>query len=342
MNSKERVLAAVKCQPTDRIPYNFRAEDTTLEKIYRHTGGRDIDALLDRLNADIRHIDAIKPPEKKCGGFYQNFWGERYNYKPSPYGSVREDIAGALAGAETMRELKRFEWVKNDDFDYGEIASLCRKYDGRAVMYGTGDVFERPSLVRGMENFFEDMILRPDFCHYLCNVFTEFYIEDYRRAHKASGSKIDIYLIYSDLGCQISTLISREMLHAFVLPYLKRIADAIHDLGACFFFHSCGMIYPFIPDLIGCGVDILDPIQPCSPLMQPETLAMDFGGEICFHGGIDIQGVMVNGTPRQVKEEVQRYKNAFHNTGYICTSSHFLQMDTPVENIFALYDEIMV
>lgn len=342
MNSRERVLAAIKSQDTDRIPYNFRAEEVTLEKIYRYTGKRDFDALLDQLGSDIRHIDAIKPPEKKYDGYYQNYWGERYVYKPSEYGPVREDMVGALAEAETMQELKSFNWVNNDDFDYGQISEQCDRYAGRAILYGTGDIWERPSLVRGMENFFEDMIIRPEFCHYLCDVFTDFYIEDYRRAFKASKGRIDLFLIYTDLGSQIATLISREMLHTFVIPYIKRMADAIHDMGANFFFHSCGMVHPFIPDLVAAGVDILDPIQPCSPEMQPEILARDFGGKVCFHGGIDIQGVLVNGTPTQVREEVARYKKAFNNKGYICTSSHLLQADTPVENIFAMYDEVRI
>jgi len=207
-------------------------------------------------------------------------------------------------------------------------------------MYGIGDVWQRPTLVRGMENFFEDMVTRPEFCHYLSGVFTDFYIEDYRRAYKSSDGRIDLFLIYSDLGGQHSPFISKDMMREFALPYFKRIADAIHDLGAYFFFHSCGAINSFIPDLIDAGVDILDPIQPCTPEMQPERLASEFGDRLCFHGGIDVQGVMVSGTPEDVRKEVARYKEAFGSKGYICAPSHLLQMDTPVENILALYDEI--
>jgi len=206
-------------------------------------------------------------------------------------------------------------------------------------MYGSGDVWQRPFLVRGLDNFFLDMMERPEWCHYLCDVFTEFYVEDYRRAQKASGGKIDLFLIYSDLGSQRAPLLSNAMLDEFVLPYIRRIADAIHELGASFFFHTCGMIRPFIDELIGAGVDILDPIQPCTPEMQPEALASEFGGKVCFHGGVDIQSVLINGSPQDVRREVDRYKAAFPR-GYICAPSHLFQADTPVENILAMYDEI--
>ena len=340
MNSRERVIGTIKRQAVDRTPYNFRAEDVTLEKLFRSTPYKNTDELMDALNPDIRHINAITPPEKNMGGFYQNYWGERYIYKPSEFGPVREDMDGALSKAATLKEIKDFAWPKNDDFDYSDLADLCGKHKGRAIMYGHGDVWQRPSLVRGMAAFFEDMALNPEFCHYICDVFTGFYVEDYRRAFKASGGQIDIFLIYSDLGGQQSPFISLEMMREFVLPYIRRIADAIHELGAYFFYHSCGMIHAFIPDLIEAGVDILDPIQPCTPSMQPEVLSREFGKKLCFHGGIDVQGVLVKGKPQDVRDEVARYKAAFGNTGYICSSSHLLQADTPVENIFALFDEI--
>ena len=341
MNSRERVLATIRGDAADRTTYNFRAEDVTLEKLFRATPYKNADALMDALNSDIRHINAIMPPEREMGGFYQNYWGERYIYKPTGYGPVREDMEGALSKVETLEEIKSFAWPKNDDFDYSLIGAECDKYEGRALLYGVGDVWQRPSLVRGMANFFEDMALRPEFCHYMCDVFTDFYIEDYRRAQKASGGRVDMFLIYSDLGGQHSPFISKEMMRAFVLPYIKRVADAIHDLGAYFFFHSCGVIHPFIPDLIEAGVDVLDPIQPCAPSMQPEELSREFGENLCFHGGIDIQGVLVNGTPQDVRDEVARYKAAFGNKGYICCASHLLQADTPVENALALYENLI-
>ena len=118
MNGKERVLAAIAREETDRVPYNFRAEAVTLEKLFRNTEYKDADSLQDALGSDMRHIDAIIPPEKKIGGVYQNYWGERYVYKDSEYGPVREDMTGALAGAQTFDDLKNFDWPKNDDFDY--------------------------------------------------------------------------------------------------------------------------------------------------------------------------------------------------------------------------------
>jgi len=60
---------------------------------------------------------------------------------------------------------------------------------------------------------------------------------------------------------------------------------------------------------------------------------------LSFHGGIDIIKTLRTGTPQEVTAEVQaRLQTLGPNGGYILTSSHHIQPDTPIENILALYD----
>lgn len=337
MNSKERLRETIRCRPTDRTPTHFRAEPEALEKIFRHTGVRNYEQLLDYLDSDIRHVDAVYPADKKIDGFYQNCWGERHVFKDSEYGPVRELVDGALKNAKSLDEIKKFNFPKVDDLDYSGLAAFCDKHSDRGITYALADFWTRPSNVRGMENFLMDLSLHPEYCHYLSDYFTEFYVEDFRRAYAASRKRIDMFLTYTDLGTQGGTLISHKCFAEFVKPYLKRIAEVVHELGASLFFHSCGMVYPFIEDFIDAGVDVLDPIQPCSPQMQPENLHAQFGDRICFHGGIDVQGILSTGTADDVRREVIRYENAFEKKGYIISSSHFLQMDASVENMFSVF-----
>lgn len=341
MTGKQRALAAIAGKKTDRACFGFRAEKDTCEKLYRHFGFRDYDRLVDTINPDIMLVDAVFPAEKHYGRYYQNCWGERYIYKPTEYGPVREDIDGALAGAQSLYEIKHFGWPKNDDVDYSCIKDIISRHPGRAIHYGSADIWQRPGLVRGMANFMMDMILNPDYCRFMSDYFTRFYIEDYRRAQHAADGMIDIFTVYSDLGSQSSPLISHEMFMQFVFPYVQRMAEAVHEIGGKLFFHSCGAVDVFIDGLIEAGIDILDPIQPCTEQMQPENLAKNFGGKVCFHGGIDVQQVLSQGSPGDVRASVKRYQDALSDCGYICAPSHFLQVDTPVENILAMYETCM-
>ena len=339
MTGFERTMTALSGEKTDRPPFDFWAEEATLNRLFEYVGHRDLERFFDDMKIDIRSFNAVQPDYKILGnGVFENMWGERFVYRDTEWGKMREDTYGALYYAESIDELMAYKWPSGDDHDYALIGEQCREARDKklAVRYGFGDIWQRPSLVRGLENHLADMIVNPEWVHYLSRVFTDFYIEDYRRAWEASRGNIDIFLTVSDLGTQRGPLISLDMFNEFVGPYLAEIAEQVHKFGAKFMFHSCGNISCYIPAMIKCGVDILNPIQPTgAEEMSPESLKR-FSGRLCFHGGIDVQWLMPMGTEADIKSAARHYAKTF-GTGYILCPAHFFQPDTPAENIIALY-----
>ena len=338
LSSRERVLAAVNHESPDRVPRNFWAEPPTWNRLFAHLGHQDKERLLDELEIDIRSLEVQGPEEQEIdNGIFRNFWGEQYVYRRTEWGPMREDIAGALSGAEQFGDLESFPWPSPDRFDYSGLEAQCQKWNDKALLYGFADIWERPALVRGLQNMFIDMCERPDWVHFLGRKFTDFYKEDYIRAAEATNGRIDLFLLISDLGSQRGPLISKKMFHEFVAPYIREMCDCIHALGAKVLYHSCGNIRSFIAELIELGVDILDPVQPLDA-MQPETLKSEFGDRICFHGGIDMQRILPQGTPEEVRTEAQRYCEILgRDGGYILAPAHLFQPDVPPENILAVY-----
>jgi uroporphyrinogen decarboxylase len=339
LSSRERVRAALLHQQPDRTPCDFWAEPPTLERLFAHVGHRDRDRLLADLGVDVIHLETEPAPEREIGGgVFQNFWGERFVMKPTPWGPMREDVSGALAGAKCFSELESFAWPTPDCIDRSRLRDQCKRYENHALLYGFGDVWQRPALVRGWEGWFMDMVERPEWVHFLCRKFTDFYLEDYTRAAEITHGRIDLYLLISDLGGQQGPLISKTMFGEFVAPYIKEMADRIHQLGGRVLYHSCGAIAPFIPELIHLGVDVLDPIQPVNDTMQPERLKTTFGKELSFHGGIDMQYLLPCASPQQVTAEARRYCEILGaGGGYILAPAHLFQPDVPPENIMAVY-----
>jgi hypothetical protein len=176
INPRERVLMAIAGERPDRTPRDFWAEEPTWNRLLAHVDFTEREPLLRLLQIDVRHLDAIAPPERPLGmGVFQNFWGERYVYQETPWGPMREDLAGALAHAEDFEELEAFAWPKPDDFDHRSLKEAVRQHPEFALIYGFADVWQRPGLVRGWEQMFIDMIERPDWVHFLCRRFTDFY-----------------------------------------------------------------------------------------------------------------------------------------------------------------------
>jgi uroporphyrinogen decarboxylase len=105
-------------------------------------------------------------------------------------------------------------------------------------------------------------------------------------------------------------------------------------------FHTCGAVSEIIPDLIECGIDVLDPVQASAAGMAPESLAARFRGRIAFHGGISTQTLLPHGTPGAVRAEVRRTIAALGPTGYICGPDQWMMADIPVENMMAMYEAV--
>ncbi|MCL2096167.1 MAG: hypothetical protein FWH10_04600 [Oscillospiraceae bacterium] len=339
MTGFERVAATLNRERTDRPPFDFWAEEPTLNRLFAYIGHNNQERFLDDMQIDIRSFDAIKPDNKNLGnGVFENMWGERFIFAETGWGKMREDTRGALYYAESLDEIMAFPFPSNDVIDYSRLREQCRgaREKKLAVRYGFGDIWQRPSLVRGLENHLTDMVTNPGWTHYLSRVFTDFYIEDYKRAWEASDGNIDIFLVVTDLGTQRGPLISIKMFEEFVAPYLSEIGEVIHKLGAKFMFHSCGNIAAFIPPLIKCGVDILNPIQPTGTEDMTPGELRKFSKEICFHGGMDVQRLLPYGTAGEIQSEARKYAGIF-GSGYIICPAHLFQPDTPPENIVALY-----
>ena len=338
MTGRDRTLATMNGDLVDRPPFDFWAEETTLNRLFYHLGHRNLEQFLDEMQVDIRGFQAGEPDLKILeNGFYENMWGERFTFRDSEWGGEREDTQGALSNAESLEEIMAFPWPDNDVMDYSKLReqiNVAREKE-LAVRYGFADIWQRPGLVRGLENHLIDMAINPEWVHYLSRKFTDFYTEEYRRAWAESCGNIDIFLVISDMGTQKGPMFSKAMFGEFVAPYLSEMADVVHAFGAKIMLHSCGNIAMFIPQIIQCGIDILNPIQPLGPEMSPESLK-SYSGQICFHGGIDIQHLLPQGTVDEVQKEVRRYAKAF-DTGYIACPAHLFQPDTPAENIIAFY-----
>ena len=339
LTPRERVLTALRHEQPDQTPCDFWAEPPAWNRLLAHAGHSDKDRLLESLGVDLRHLEPVAPPERDLGqGLRENLWGERFVYQPTPWGPMREDVKGALAQAKAFSDLEAFPWPTPDCFDYSNLRNEAVRYEQYGLVYGFADVWQRPALVRGWEEFFLDLVQQPQWVHFLCRKFTDFYLEDYTRAAEVTRGRIDLFLLISDLGSQRGALISKPMFHEFVAPYLKEMIERIHQLGARVLFHSCGAIATLIPELIGLGVDVLDPIQPVNPAMQPENLKAQFGSRLSFHGGIDMQRLLPSGTPAQVEAEARRYCTTLGTGGgYILGPAHLFQPDVPPDNVLALY-----
>ena len=338
MDSRERVLAAINHERPDRIPVDLWAEPGVWSRLRQDLHVPTDEAVREALAVDVRYITPVYPPDTYTDGVRQNMWGERWKKTSTVFGTEWEHTRGVLHDVQTLAEIEAFPWPSCDQVDYSGLAAEVKRQEGRAIFYGNADFFERPGLVRGLENILMDVLVNPDFVDCMQERFVSFFIEDFYRTMEACGRTIDVFWALTDLGTQERLIMGRDVMERYIFKPLRAMAEVVHREGVKLMFHSCGAVREVIPDLVACGVDILNPLQPAAKGMEPSALKRDFGRDIAFHGGIDIQFLLPRATAENVAEETRRVASVLgEGGGYVLSPSHNIQLDTPTPNILAMY-----
>ena len=346
MNSKQRVLAAINHQDTDRVPVDFWAEISVKDNLCHRLGLDDEEQLLQYLEVDVRSIypEYVGPELKKFpDGSFADFWGVIRKPVPHATGVHNETVFSPLADAASIRDIERARWPSPDWFDYSGLAGQCEQYEQYAICVGkmgreSQTVFIQTWYSRGFDQILLDMTVNPDLVKAMVDRIMTFRMEHVRRILEEVAGKAHFIQIADDYGTQNGLMLSPQMWREFFRPALKRLVDLIHEYGLKAFLHSCGSVRKLIPDLIEIGIDILNPIQTRARGMDPLELKNNYGQQICFHGSLDTQQTLPFGSEEEVSEEVrQRIETLGSGGGFIIAPTHTIEPDVPIKNILAMY-----
>jgi len=158
---------------------------------------------------------------------------------------------------------------------------------------------------------------------------------------KLVGLGVDMIWLGDDVGAQNAMLMSPAMWRKYFKPRMANLIASLKKINprVKIAYHSDGMIFPIIPELIEIGLDVLNPIQ--SAAMDPAKLKNEFGDRLCFWGSVDLQHTLPYGTPSEVEAEIiTRLKTIGKNGGLIIGPTHNIQLDTPPENFWAMVNTI--
>jgi uroporphyrinogen decarboxylase len=213
---------------------------------------------------------------------------------------------------------------------------------GYSIVLSVGcNMFETGTFLRGMENFMMDMYTEKSKTKKFLDRLVERNLLKLERIIAGVGNYIDFLQFGDDLGGQDGPFMSPEIYREVFKPRHKKMWDFVHEKSNCkVFLHSCGSIYELLPDLIDAGVDALNPVQTTSRGMEPEKLKKEFGKNIVFWGGCcNTRDVLANGTPEEVKKDVQkRIAILGKGGGLVFNQIHNILADIPPENVMAMFE----
>ena len=203
-----------------------------------------------------------------------------------------------------------------------------------------GLFFETPWALRGMANVLVDYYVNPDKVHRLHAALCELYCKSIQKA--AEVLKPDGFWTSDDLGHQTQCMMRPEIFDEFLKPYYRKIGSVLRKNKIHWWLHSCGNNTLLLPALIDAGVDMFHPVQ--KHTMDEEAIVREFGDRLGFWSGFDVQHILQENTPDEVRAEMRHLIDTFDHPGggMAIAAGNGIVNGTPFENIEAFLDEACV
>lgn len=355
MTPKQRVLTTLRKQEPDRVPIFANLTPQVAEKLGKQLnllyGPEDSflstrtshTEILVELGNDAVGIGAGRAADAPSvvlpDGRIRDEWGIIY----SPIGLYSEAVERPLADIEDVSDLDNYRFPKADaPGRFATAEKMVQTYGDQYAVIATleATMFEMAWNLVGLEKYLVDLMQKRP---YALRILDELLVYSIGCGQQLIELGADVIWTGDDFGTQQGMMLSPKLWREVFKPRFRQLFAELRRTrpDILIAYHSCGSIRPIIDDMMEIGLDILNPIQPQAVQMDLAELKKTYGDRLAFFGGIDIQGTLPNGTPEQVKAEVrERIRTAGVGGGYLLAPAHNIQPDTPIENIYAMFEAV--
>lgn len=344
MNHRENVIAALRRERFERIPWQLTLCESLQQEMIKRYGTANVAEVFDM---PVEYIE-LPPPSKKIdhARFHKNpeqltmidEWGVGYKR-----GSVAHflQFISPMADFDDPQQVWDYPFPDMDDPKRWEAArKQVEKAHaaGRAAAYFALQVFEPAWYLRGLENMLMDFLCDEEMAAACMDKMTR---AQCKTAKHAAEIGVDIIMFGDDVGTQKALMMSIDTWRRWVKPATAATIAAAKAVNpdVIALYHSDGVIYDIIPELIEIGVDVLNPVQP--ECVDPVALKAQYGDRLSFWGTIGTQTTMPFGTPQEVRETVKHMiETVGKGGGLLVAPTHLLEPEVPWENIEAMIQAV--
>ncbi len=224
----------------------------------------DINVFRPRMHPDnvAAHIicDGEEPYEYQSLTMNSSWFDLDWVYVPIAGGAT---VSPGTPKVPDMSEWENYISMPNlDDLDWDSVAEKNKEYLDTPQLNQLGILsgfWERLISLMDVEGAAVAMIDedQQEGVHRFFDQYANLLIDYIDRMKKRCD--IDCVLIHDDWGTQRSGFFSLDTAMEMLVPYLKRVTDAVHERGMYFELHSCGKNEALVPAYIAAGVDLWCP-----------------------------------------------------------------------------------
>ena len=369
MTGKERILNTINGKQTDRVPVGLFVQE---EYLGYYFPGRKPDRVRDgaecakELGFDLmtranlfntpyflkKHFANWKPEKKEYvekGNFYRQYIIE------TPTRTLRQTEVGPDAGLATGGiHMATTEYLLKDEDDVAAFCEYVPEPDdnikrevrdycelsrqiigdiGVAAPWGMGGVYNLASTYMDVQtlmiNAYEEDVAYTTYMEKICSLacaFDGFFASENREIIGIQGNIAN------------GGMVGRTFFDEYILPYEKRLVDAIHDNGALTLYHNCGKALNLYDSYVAMGLDVWETVAEAP---QGDNILAEakqhIGSKLTLMGNIDQIYFLKNSSPLEVAKRTEAIVHIGKPGGrYIFAASDYLEANTPVENVKAM------
>jgi len=262
-------------------------------------------------------------------------WGCRFtNIHKGVHGQVKESLLPNNDDGwdDTSRVHIPVEWLS---FEIEDANRFCASTDKFVLAGCCPRPFEQLQFIRGTEQLFIDIALRPDGFIKFIKKMHQFYCE---LLEKWAKTDVDALQIMDDWGSQRDLLISPDTWVEIFKPLYKDYIDIAHRHGKKIHMHSDGYTLALFPHLIELGLDTYNAQLFCMDINQLGA----YKGQITFWGEIDRQHLLSKGTLADIDEAVTKVYDTLWLSGGCIAHCEFGPVAKPenIRQVFACWDKL--
>ena len=323
MTPKERVMAALRLEEPDRIPFiDWVLPKLRAEIIARKGGNPDMDQAE---FAKLIGMDAIS-----MEGYCAPYFCETI---------VDSDGVEHLQGEGLIRtEADLDKMVFTDPKSPGFFDEAKRFIDaygdsGLALFAGFRTGMLNTLFSMGMMGFSNALHKNRPFLNTVIERFNEWNIQVLEGLQPLG---FDFLMSYDDIAFNSGPMFNPKTLKEVFVPGIQPVLDAIK---LPWVFHSDGDLKLVMDDLVGMGMNGIMSFQP--DVMNMKEMKEKYGDRICVWGNIDLHYTLTRGTVDETVSEVkQRIEECGPGGGFIVSSSNALTDYCDINNVLAMVDTI--
>jgi uroporphyrinogen decarboxylase len=234
----------------------------------------------------------------------------------------------------TSAEFEAFRWPDPDSLDYSAFERIGKLLAPEIkVIAVLGKIFSCVWWLMGMEGLSMALVDEPDLVPRMFEKVGRFQRRVFENLLKYDC--VGAFWHADDIAFATQLLVSPSILRTHLFPWYKEMNRVAHEKGRQVVYHSDGALQAVMEDIVGCGFDGLNPIEPKA--MDINEVKAKYGSKITIIGNIDLGYTLTRGTPQEVREEVrQRIHDLAPGGGYAVASSNSVPEYVPLANYNAL------